>query len=90
MSDMLSPVVMLRANKMSAVVAHKLSGFHTIPRRYRYETGRMVTGDSEDEIRRSIMVVGRAGRLTQDEAARLLGVCERNSGAILIGMKMKA
>jgi hypothetical protein len=44
----------LGAHKMSAVVAHKLSSFHTIPRRYKYETGRMVTGDSEHEIRRSV------------------------------------
>ncbi len=33
-----------------------MSGFHTIPREYRDEAGRMVKGDSEDEIRRSIAV----------------------------------
>ena len=47
-----------------------MSGFHTIPRKYRDETGRMVKGDSEDEIRRSVWrLAGR--RLTQEEAARL-------------------
>ena len=47
-----------------------MSGFHTIPRKYRDETGRMVKGDSEDEIRRSVWrLAGR--RLTQKEAARL-------------------
>ena len=55
---------------MSAVVAHKLSGFHTIPRRYRYETGRMVTGDSENEIRRSVWrLAGRAFDVRRSGAA---------------------
>ena len=38
---------------MSGVVAHKLSGF-SVPKEVLIETGRMATGDSEDEIRRSV------------------------------------
>ena len=41
--------VLLGANKMSGFVAHKLSGFR-VPEEGRNETGRMATGDSEDEI----------------------------------------
>ncbi|MFZ2168394.1 MAG: hypothetical protein WAW61_02025, partial [Methylococcaceae bacterium] len=54
-------IKLLRAHKLSGFVAHKLSGFHTVPGRYRDETGRMVTGDSENEIRRSVWrLAGRA------------------------------
>jgi hypothetical protein len=38
---------------MSGFVAHKLSGFR-VPEEGRNETDRMATGDSENEIRRSI------------------------------------
>ena len=77
---------LLGANKLSGFVAHKLSGFHTIPRRYRDETGRMVTGDSENEIRRSIWRM--AGRAF--DARSSAGVVRGHSGAILTGTKTKA
>ena len=38
---------------MSGFVAHKLSGFK-VPMEVLFETDRMATGDSEDEIRRSV------------------------------------
>jgi hypothetical protein len=38
---------------MSGVVAHKLSGFR-VPKEVLNETGRMATGDPEDEIRRRL------------------------------------
>jgi len=45
---------------MSGFVAHKMSGFR-IPEEGCNETGRMVTGDSENEIRRSVWrLAGRA------------------------------
>jgi hypothetical protein len=37
-------------NKLSALVANKLSGFQTIPRRYRNEADRLAARDKEDEI----------------------------------------
>jgi hypothetical protein len=36
---------MARTNKLSVVVAHKLAGIHTIPRRYRDKSGIMGKGD---------------------------------------------
>ena len=62
---------------MSGVVAHKLSGFHTIPRRYRYETGRMVTGDSENEIRRSVWRL--AGRAFDARRSGMIAGCMREN-----------
>jgi len=41
---------------MSDVVAQHLSGFHTVSYRYRDETVRMATGDSENEIRRRLFL----------------------------------
>jgi hypothetical protein len=38
---------------VSGVVAHKLSGFG-VPQEVLYETGRMATGDPEDEVRRRL------------------------------------
>jgi hypothetical protein len=43
----------LGVNKMSGFVAHKLSGFR-VPKEVLIETDRMATGDSENEIRRSV------------------------------------
>ena len=60
---------------MSGFVAHKLSGFRA-PKEVLIETDRMATGDSEDEIRRAYEG-WQQSRLTQEEAARLLGICER-------------
>ena len=48
-----------------------MSGFHTISRRYRDETGRMVKGDSEDELRRSVWRQAGQAFDAQEEAARL-------------------
>jgi hypothetical protein len=63
---------------MSGVVAHKLYGFHTIiPRRYRDETGRMVTGDSENEIRRSVWRLAERAFKARRSGAVAVGVCER-------------
>ena len=56
---------------MSGFVAHKLSGFHTIPRRYRDETGRMVKGETW-KLRFEKAYGGcQGGSLTQEVAARL-------------------
>ena len=41
-----------------------------------YDPDTSATGDPTDEIRRSLRRLAGA-RLTQEEAARLLGVCER-------------
>jgi hypothetical protein len=46
-------LILLGVNKMSGFVAHKLSGFR-VPKEVLIEADRMVTGDSENEIRRSV------------------------------------
>ena len=56
---------------MSGFVAHKLYGLHTIPRRYRDETGRMVKGDSEDEILRNVWRLAGRAFAARRSAARL-------------------
>ena len=67
---------------MSGVVAHKLSGF-SVPKEVLIETGRMATGDSV--VRFEEAYGGwQQGRLTQEDAARLLGVCESTLRAIFM------
>ena len=41
-------------HKLSGLVAHDLSGSHRTPRRGTYETDRVATGDSTNEIRGSL------------------------------------
>gem|GEM_PF-6166143 len=74
---------------MSGFVAHKLSGFHTIPRRYRYKMDRMVTEDTKNEIRRSVWRL--AGQAFDARRSGTGAGCMReNVPAILTDMKMKA
>jgi len=40
----------LRANKLSSVLTHELSGFMGMGRRYSYGPDRVERGDQEDEI----------------------------------------
>jgi hypothetical protein len=52
-----------------------MSGFHVMPRRYRDETGRMIT--KTRKMRFEEPYGGRqSGCLTQEQAARFLGICE--------------
>ena len=44
-------VGLLEARKLSALVAHDLSGFHRGKEVTHYETNKMVTGNQENEIR---------------------------------------
>ncbi len=46
--------LMLVTHKLSGLVAHDLSGSHRTPRRGAYETDRVATGDSTNEIRGSL------------------------------------
>ncbi|MBW1710109.1 MAG: helix-turn-helix domain-containing protein [Deltaproteobacteria bacterium] len=57
-------------------VAHKLSGRYGI-QGGSHETDRVVTGDPGDEIFEEAYYGWQERRLTQDEAACLLGVCAR-------------
>jgi Winged helix-turn helix len=64
------------ANKMSALVSRELSGFEWRPKEGADETDRTAAGGAENAFRGGIR--GRQKRrLTQEEAAQMLGVCER-------------
>ena len=60
---------------MSGSVARNMSGLG-VRNGNTFKPGTLVTGDPEDEIRRSVYS-WQEGRLTQEDAARLLGVCDR-------------
>jgi hypothetical protein len=45
---------LLRVFELSVFVAHDLSGRHSHGKEVAYETGGVVTGDTEDEIRRGL------------------------------------
>ncbi len=75
---------MLRANDLSGFVARDLSGFKLSPQRgIKHESDRVATGDPEDERGwprpfQQAYEGWHSGELTQTEAARLLGMCERS------------
>jgi predicted NUDIX family NTP pyrophosphohydrolase len=47
-------LVVLRVHDLSGFVARQLSGRHSVPKGVRDEPDEAATGDTEDEIRRSV------------------------------------
>jgi len=66
-----------RTDKLSGSVAHKLSGCYMGSRGAIHETFGGVAGGTEDEVWKRAYEGWKEGRLTQEEAAMLLGVCDR-------------
>ena len=64
---------------MSGFVAHKLSGFRA-PKEVLIETDRMVTGDSENEIRRSLWWMA-AGTINARRSGATVGALKDVSAA---------
>jgi hypothetical protein len=64
---------------MSGFVAHKLSGFRA-PKEVLIETDRMVTGDSENEIRRSLWWMA-AGAINARRSGATVGCLRKNVSA---------
>ncbi len=68
---------MLVTHKLSGLVVHDLSSSHKAPRREVYEADRVATGETRLMRFEGAYEGWTGSRLTQGEAVRLLGVCDR-------------